>query len=748
MMFLFFSRLFAATYYISNSGNDSNNGLSQVYPFESIAKLNSIMQDLLPGDIILFERDGVYSGQINIKASGITNKPLIFGAYGTGRNPVISGSIQVSNWKPYKGNIYSSYVKSKVKDIFVNGERMILARYPNSGYLRINKPFPNPKNGFTDEVLNQKKGYWDSCNVRIRTENWAYENAIVKNFSKGSITFVKPNLYSSKKGWGYYLDNKLDQLDMAGEWYYDKYETDKENVYLFAPDSKNPNSLFVQASVIECGFFSALDLKNVIIQDLEFQNQIKAGIYLSNKCSNVKIENCTFSGQGQFGITIPISSENIEIINCRFYNIIDKAIYILNTTRSILTNNILLNIGMVPGYCNLGDAFSMSGIIIFGNNVRITGNNINVVGHDGINCIGAKNFIEKNVIKNTLLLLNDGGAIKCFGKQSNNSSWNNNFIFNVIGNLESTDIKNNKLFSMGIYLDELSNNMTITNNTIVGSTFAGIGTNAGFNNFYRKNISYNNDIGAFFYQDKILCRNNNFSGNIIFNKNSDDIVILNQSFHQINVPGNFNENIYFNPSSYNVFRIIEDNIESDYNFDKWKDFVKSDENSEFIVNDEVINSKLFTNMTDDTLSIILKGNIRYKNSIRNTLNGSLILVPWSSSVLTADTPINKFPEINIAGSALKFEGNDNQDVSDPLWFNLIGNNLQNNVTVTAPGGFLISLKNDRDFSNNIILTPDSGKLDKIIFVLFVPNEDRRFYDFISIESPETSGKIKVSGKLN
>ena len=124
--------IFAATshaeiYYFSNSGDDSNNGISPVYPFNSVKKINDIIHNMKPGDVILLERGSVFYGQINISSSGNKNSPVIIGAYGNGKNPVISGSIPVTDWSFYKGNIYSSNVNGIVKNLLVNEEQMTLA---------------------------------------------------------------------------------------------------------------------------------------------------------------------------------------------------------------------------------------------------------------------------------------------------------------------------------------------------------------------------------------------------------------------------------------------------------------------------------------------------------------------------------------------------------------------------------------------------------------------------------------------
>lgn len=742
-----FNSILATEYYFSNSGDDSNNGLSPVYPMKSLSKLNSLMFKLRPGDAVLFERGNIFYGQININASGDENNPIVFGAYGNGRNPVISGSVPVNNWSIYKGNIYKSYVKSLVRDLFVNGERMTLARFPNSGYLRIDRPFKNPNTGFMDRDLNQANGYWDSSNVRIRTENWAYEHVFVSNFKNGSLTFSKPSYYSAKEDWGYYLDNCFDQLDMESEWYYDKYSNENNNLYLYAPNSSNPNTLNVQAGIFDCAFFSAIELTDIVIQDFEFQNQNIGGVYLAKKKSNVTINNCTFTGQNAYGIVIPSGSENISINNCRFYNINGKAIYILATNKTSATNNIFINIGMIPGYGTTGDAFPMSGVIIFGNNNRISGNYINMVGHNGINCIGTGNIIEKNILKNILMLLNDGGAIKCYGEQTNNCVWNNNFIFNVPGNLETTDNKNKVTIALGIYLDELANNMSILNNTITGSGSAAIGTNAGFDNIFKFNNCLDNAIGATFYQNKILCKNNTFENNFLFCNNEDQIAILNQSYYKSNVPGIFDNNHYYNSFFYNIFWNMENNIVRDMNIDGWRKFVRSDENSVQIDDKSTVSSKLFCNMSNDSATIILNQGINYKDKNLNNVYASISLQPWTSQILFADSKIDNFPEINIAGGPLIFNLNIIKR-SDPLWFNITGNNLLDQITVTAPSGFLISFRNDIDFTNSLTFYPENGIADRIVYAIFDPSENMKYYDFITVESENVSSKIKITGVTN
>lgn len=70
----------AATFYVSNGGDDSADGRSPATAWASIAKVNS--QSFSAGDSVLFEEGGVWKGtQLKIAWSGTSAKPAIVGSY-------------------------------------------------------------------------------------------------------------------------------------------------------------------------------------------------------------------------------------------------------------------------------------------------------------------------------------------------------------------------------------------------------------------------------------------------------------------------------------------------------------------------------------------------------------------------------------------------------------------------------------------------------------------------------------------
>jgi hypothetical protein len=79
-----------AIFYVDNvSGNDANNGTSSTSPWQSINKING--SSFVAGDQILLKRGDTWSGQgLNVPNSGLAGNPIIFDAYSTGNNPLIT----------------------------------------------------------------------------------------------------------------------------------------------------------------------------------------------------------------------------------------------------------------------------------------------------------------------------------------------------------------------------------------------------------------------------------------------------------------------------------------------------------------------------------------------------------------------------------------------------------------------------------------------------------------------------------
>jgi hypothetical protein len=83
------STVHAENYFVSNSGRDTNSGLCETHAWRSIARVNR--QKLAPGDRVLFRRGDLWRETLRPSSSGTKGKKIIFGAYGRGDRPILTG---------------------------------------------------------------------------------------------------------------------------------------------------------------------------------------------------------------------------------------------------------------------------------------------------------------------------------------------------------------------------------------------------------------------------------------------------------------------------------------------------------------------------------------------------------------------------------------------------------------------------------------------------------------------------------
>jgi hypothetical protein len=146
--------LYAETYYVDDiMGRDINDGLTQDTAWKTIARVN--IATFNPGDMILFKRGGSWREQLDILSSGSSDSPLVFGAYSSGDNPVILGSVSRSlpnSWTQDTAspNLWYAGVSVRPNVIWRDGMRMTQAA--------------------TKDALNSWTQWWfDSMNSRVYT---------------------------------------------------------------------------------------------------------------------------------------------------------------------------------------------------------------------------------------------------------------------------------------------------------------------------------------------------------------------------------------------------------------------------------------------------------------------------------------------------------------------------------------------------------------------------------------------------
>ena len=100
-------------YYVSASGNDSNDGKSPEKAWATIAKVNSAA--IKSGDAVFFNRGDMFRGHL------VTDAGVTYSAYGTGAKPIISASPEngsgAANWTLLNGTRNIWVYKNKMVDV-------------------------------------------------------------------------------------------------------------------------------------------------------------------------------------------------------------------------------------------------------------------------------------------------------------------------------------------------------------------------------------------------------------------------------------------------------------------------------------------------------------------------------------------------------------------------------------------------------------------------------------------------------
>ena len=471
-------------YYLSPSGSDTNNGTSTTTPWKTIARLVQSISSVQPGDQILFARGGTFRGDFTVPNSGTSSAPITVGAYGTGADPIISGSNLVTGWTLYSGSIYKAAVTGSVKHVFVGGARQTLARYPNTGWMY------NDQGSTTtlyDNALTQATSYWNGATLVVRSSNWSYDARTVSAFNAGTLTCPAMNFNLGANNWGYFLCNKLNQLDQAGEWFYD---AAAGQLYLWAPGGVNPSTLTVEAAVKDRGITTAYNKQYITITGLAFQHQNVAGVYCDG-ANRVTVSGCTFKDL-YHGIRAVTNNSTIQ--SNTFQRTTATAIVVYGGTNELVSNT-LTDIGLLPG---LGEStWGYQGIYAVGAANGIRSNRLLNIGYSGIFVQGSPT-VERNVITNAVAILNDGGGIHY--DNTDGMIVQDNIVLDLLGSLTSSASNGATYYKIchGIYFGNVAiKNSTIQRNTVTNCRGSGIHydhTMATIGNKVKDNILFNNDI--------------------------------------------------------------------------------------------------------------------------------------------------------------------------------------------------------------------------------------------------------------
>jgi hypothetical protein len=469
--------IFATDYYISNSGNDANNGTSVTMPWKTLTKLNSSWTSIVSGDRVLFQCADTFFGSINVTKSGIT-----LGSYGIGAKPIITGFHIVTTWTSAGNNKWTTTIPTSlnfIRLLTINGQLIRNGRYPNyvdgfAGWIRYTNQLaavsPVTVTSATAIPTNLSDG-----ELVLFKNNWNLDVMPINSITGNNITCTNPagqygitaNAYLAN--WGFFVQNSINALDQQNEWHISN-ATKVLTIFSTTNPSTNVVKIPIVATLISTG-----NQSNITIDGLDIQGATEKGIATTGG-SGITIKNCVVRYIQGWGIDF--RSSNLTVTDNTVRDIGSNGIWF--NGGGTIARNIIKACGVIEGLAGLTSSGSgslgnqdsqHSGIDLGTNNGNICSQNIlDSIGYIGIRFGGNNMLIENNVIQNVCITKSDGGAIYCWDTDGNSIRSNrrikNNIILNTGKFLYGTNTPGGNTQGYGIYFDGGANNILCDSNVI------------------------------------------------------------------------------------------------------------------------------------------------------------------------------------------------------------------------------------------------------------------------------------------
>lgn len=501
-------RAAADSLHVAPHGNDAHAGTAD-QPFATLSRARDEIRKrkaagtLPAGGIAIEIQGGVYELdqplEFTAKDSGTDEAPVVYrarkgetvrlvaGRTVTGWTPLADSSVLKRLPESARGKVWQADLKALgIKDlqgihgattyqsdpgleVFFQDAPMTLARYPNSGYLRIAAVLDGQGKPQSDRVtsaagkfvcedpgLTRWVGEKDVWLHGFWVYDWADLRLPLGQVDPAARTIrlgLQPGQsFPIRAGQWFYAENVLSELDSPGEWYLDR----ERSVLYFWPPSALAAGKVVVSTVRDP--LRLAEVSNVTFRGL----LVEAGrgtAFVIKGGSQVRVVGCTIRNMGNWAVKVYGGLKH-AVVGCDIYQTGQGGVHLEGGDRKSLTP---------AGHCADNnhihhtarwDPVYQQAITVFGVGNRATHNLIHHVPHVAIGFTGNEQTIEYNEIHTAVFQSNDAGAIYTSPPDETWSMRGHKIRYNYLHNIRGFEDKG----CMGVYLDDCFSSADISSN--------------------------------------------------------------------------------------------------------------------------------------------------------------------------------------------------------------------------------------------------------------------------------------------
>jgi len=442
-------------FYVAPDGSDTNHGTKEE-PFGSLERARDAIRELrkrgpLSGAVTVWVRGGVYQRtdtfRLTQEDSGTQEAPIAYRAFITENPRLIGGQRIETSWcravnepdvlerldEGVRGKVVQVDLKAHgitdygemtisgpMLELFYDGRRMPLARWPNEGWLTMGKCVET--NGgssrrFVEETRAGRTFQYSGDRPRrwVRSRDvelhgfwyygWMDEHVKIDRIDteRQEITLARiPG--GIKEGQWYYALNLLEEMDQPAEWYLDR---EKGILYFLPPEGFPKNEVLF--SILEKPLVSLENTSHVTLRGLTLEATRGAAVVIGGG-SHSLIAQCIIRCIGSHAVIIDDGTKN-GVLGCDIHDIGSTGIQISGGNRSTLTSgeNYVVNCH-IHHYAQRKKVYQPA-VRLYGVGHRVAHNLIHDAPHQAIGYDGNDHVIEFNEIHDVVLESSDAGAL-------------------------------------------------------------------------------------------------------------------------------------------------------------------------------------------------------------------------------------------------------------------------------------------------------------------------------------------------